>query len=60
MVVYRARVLGGTLRADDDCCDAKLIAPAEIPWELLAFRSSVSALHEWLRHKGLPPPPSFP
>jgi hypothetical protein len=49
-------VLGGTLQADDDCCDAKLVAPAEIPWEQLAFKSSVSALHDWLRHKGLQPP----
>ena len=57
VVVYRARVLGGTLCADDDCCDAKLVAPAEIPWDQLAFKSSVSALHDWLRHKGLPAPP---
>jgi ADP-ribose pyrophosphatase YjhB (NUDIX family) len=56
VVVYRARVLGGTLKADDDCCDAKLVAPAEIPWDQLAFKSSVSALHDWLRHKGLPMP----
>lgn len=56
VVVYRAQVLGGTLHADDDCCDAKLVSPAEIPWDLLAFKSSVSALREWLRRKGVPPP----
>jgi ADP-ribose pyrophosphatase YjhB (NUDIX family) len=57
VVVYRAVVTGGTLRADDDVCDARMIAPAEIPWEQLAFKSSFSALSDWLRAKGLPAPP---
>lgn len=56
VVVYRARVLGGTLRADDDVCDARMVAPAEIPWEQLAFTSSHAALRDWLSAKGLPPP----
>ena len=56
VVVYRAKVLGGSLCADDDCCDARLIAPAEIPWEKLAFASSHAALRDWLQAKGLPPP----
>ena len=56
VVVYRARVLGGTLHADDDVCDARMVAPAEIPWEQLAFTSSHAALRDWLRAKGLPPP----
>lgn len=55
VVVYRARVLGGVLHADDDVCDARMITPAEIPWEQLAFKSSFSAIRDWLRHKGLPP-----
>ena len=56
VVVYRARVTGGTLRADTDCSDARLITPVEIPWEKLAFASSHSALRDWLRVKGLPRP----
>jgi ADP-ribose pyrophosphatase YjhB (NUDIX family) len=56
VIVYRAKVLGGRLCASDDCCDAKLIGPTEIPWEKLAFASSHSALRDWLRAKGLPPP----
>jgi ADP-ribose pyrophosphatase YjhB (NUDIX family) len=56
VVVYRARVLGGTLQADDDCCDAKFVSPQEIPWDRLAFKSSVSALREWLRLKGISHP----
>jgi ADP-ribose pyrophosphatase YjhB (NUDIX family) len=53
VVVYRARVLGGTLKADDDCVDARMSTPAEIPWEQLAFKSSISAIQDWLKHKGL-------
>lgn len=52
VVVYRARVVGGTLRADDDCCDAKMIAPGEIPWDQLAFKSSHAAFRDWLRLRG--------
>jgi 8-oxo-dGTP diphosphatase len=53
VVVYRARVLGGTLKADDDCVDARMIAQPEIPWDQLAFKSSISAIQDWLKHKGL-------
>lgn len=56
VVVYRAEVLGGTLRPDTDVCDAKWIAPTEIPWEQLAFKSSVAAFRDWLGAKGLKPP----
>jgi ADP-ribose pyrophosphatase YjhB (NUDIX family) len=58
VVVYRARVTGGSLRAADDVCDARWIAPTEIPWEKLAFKSSVSAFRDWLRLKGIDPPPA--
>jgi ADP-ribose pyrophosphatase YjhB (NUDIX family) len=49
VVVYRALVTGGTLHADTDCSDARLITPAEIPWDQLAFLSSHSALRDWLK-----------
>jgi ADP-ribose pyrophosphatase YjhB (NUDIX family) len=49
VVVYRAVVTGGTLKADDDCCDAKMIGADEIPWERLAFTSSHAAITDWLR-----------
>ena len=48
----RAAVTGGSLRADDDCCDAKMVAPGEIPWDQLAFLSSHAAIKDWLRLKG--------
>jgi len=57
VVVYRARAVGGSLKADDDCCDAKWITASEIPWDQLAFQSSTAAFRDWLRSKGLPAPP---
>ena len=54
VVVYRATVLGGTLRPDDDVSDVRMITPAEIPWKDLAFESSTSAFRDWLRFKGFP------
>jgi ADP-ribose pyrophosphatase YjhB (NUDIX family) len=56
VVVYHARVRGGTLQAADDCCEARMIGPSEVPWDLLAFQSSHSAVRDWLRRKGLPAP----
>jgi len=48
IVVYRARVTGGTLTpcAENDLLEWR--APAEIPWETLAFDSTREALREWV------------
>ena len=48
IVAFRGRVTGGALRAGDDATDARIVAPAEIPWNDLAFRSSHAALRDWL------------
>lgn len=56
VVVYHATVTGGTLQADDDVSEVRLITPEEIPWEHLAFKSSVAAIRDWLRYKGIDPP----
>lgn len=53
VVVYRAKILSGTLKADDDCSDAKMVGPKEIPWDQLAFKSSISAMQDWLKFKGI-------
>lgn len=55
VVVYQARVVGGTLHPEDDAGDALWVAPSEIPWDRLAFRSSEAALRDWLRLKALRP-----
>ena len=48
IVVYAASVLGGELCSDDECLEAKLFTPDEIPWESLAFRSTHEALRDYL------------
>lgn len=57
VIVYLSRVTGGTLCAADDVSDARWVPPAEIAWGDLAFRSSTGALRDWLRRKGIDPPP---
>ena len=55
IIVYRARVTGGTLTpcAENDLLEWR--APAEIPWATLAFDSTREALREWVAARGLTP-----
>jgi len=55
IVVYRAAVTGGTLRA---CAENDMLewrSPAEIPWDALAFPSTREALREWVARRGETP-----
>jgi 8-oxo-dGTP diphosphatase len=47
IIVYAASVIGGTLCADDECLEARLFSPDEIPWAELAFRSTTAALKDY-------------
>ena len=48
IIVYAAQVIGGELDACDECLEAVAFAPADIPWDELAFRSTREALQEYL------------
>ena len=48
IVVYEARVLGGTLTLCHENDRLEWVAPVEIPWEELAFPSTVAALRDYL------------
>lgn len=48
IVVYAASVVGGDLCTDEECLEARLFSPDEIPWRELAFRSTHDALQEYL------------
>jgi ADP-ribose pyrophosphatase YjhB (NUDIX family) len=48
VIVYAARVTGGELCTDEECLEAGLFAPGEIPWDRLAFHSTNQALREYL------------
>ena len=48
VIVYAARVVGGELCSDEECLEARLFDPAEIPWDRLAFDSTTKALRQYL------------
>lgn len=48
VIVYAARAVGGELCTDDECLEARLFTPDEIPWESLAFHSTREALRDYL------------
>jgi len=48
IVVYAATALTGELCSDDECLEARLFSPSEIPWDALAFRSTGDALRDYL------------
>lgn len=48
IIVYTATALAGDLCNDDECLEARLFRPDEIPWDALAFRSTGEALRDYL------------
>lgn len=48
IVVYAATAIGGQLCADEECLEARLFTPDDIPWGELAFESTKAALQEYL------------
>lgn len=48
IVVYRARVVGGTLQPSHETQEVAWVVPPQIPWGELAFPSTREALHDFL------------
>ena len=48
IIVYAATALGGELCSDEECLEARVFSPREIPWKELAFRSTEEALRDHL------------
>lgn len=48
IIVYAATMTGGCLACDDEGLEAQFFDPGELPWDELAFRSTVEALREFL------------
>jgi ADP-ribose pyrophosphatase YjhB (NUDIX family) len=48
IVVYAATALGGELAMDDEGLEVAEFAPAAIPWDNLAFRSTAEGLRDFL------------
>jgi ADP-ribose pyrophosphatase YjhB (NUDIX family) len=55
IIVYTARVLGGTLTACAENDRLEWLTPDEIPWNDLAFPSTREALREWAGSRGYTP-----
>jgi 8-oxo-dGTP diphosphatase len=55
IIVYTARVTGGTLTPCEENDQLEWLAPDEIPWAALAFDSTREALREWVAGRGLTP-----
>jgi ADP-ribose pyrophosphatase YjhB (NUDIX family) len=51
VVAYTGEVTGGALKMDEESLAIRSFPPAEIPWDHLAFPSTVQALRDYL---GLP------
>jgi len=49
VIVYAAEVVGGELKACDECVEVRRFAPEAIPWDELAFPSTRAALRDYLR-----------
>ena len=49
VVVYAADVIGGELKACDECDEVKAFRPESLPWDELAFESTRAALKDYLR-----------
>jgi ADP-ribose pyrophosphatase YjhB (NUDIX family) len=48
IIVYAATAVGGHLRTDEECLEARLFTADEIPWDELAFPSTHDALRDYL------------
>jgi ADP-ribose pyrophosphatase YjhB (NUDIX family) len=55
IIVYRARVVDGTLTPCEENDLLEWRAPSEIQWETLAFPSTRAALREWVAARGVMP-----
>ena len=49
VIVYAADVVGGALKACDECQEVRTFPPEAVPWAELAFPSTRAALKDYLR-----------
>jgi hypothetical protein len=51
IVVYEATVIGGTLTLCHENDRLEWVTPAEVPWDELAFPSTVAAVRDFLARR---------
>ena len=47
-IAFEARIVGGKPTATRESLETRPFAPADIPWDEIAFETSVRALHDWV------------
>jgi ADP-ribose pyrophosphatase YjhB (NUDIX family) len=57
VIVHAGKLVGGELRAADECLEVRSFASDDIPWEDLAFSSVRDALRDYLRRNKRKRPP---
>ena len=57
-IAFEARVIGGAAIATPEALEVRTFAPEEIPWDEIAFKTTIWALRDWfaLRRPDLVPP----
>lgn len=60
-MMFEARVVGGAPRVTPEALEVRAFAPAEIPWDEIAFKTSWYAIRDWVarRHPDAPLPDTF-
>ena len=48
VLVYAGRMTGGELCTDEECLEARLFTPDDLPWDKLAFDSTSRGLRDYL------------
>jgi len=48
VIVYAGRMIGGELCTDEECLEARLFKPDDLPWDKLAFDSTTKGLRDYL------------
>lgn len=48
IIVYAASIVGGSLCHDEECLEARLFTPVDLPWNELAFRSTREGLRDYI------------
>jgi ADP-ribose pyrophosphatase YjhB (NUDIX family) len=48
VVAFEARIVGGTALTTHESLETRPFAPDQIPWDRIAFETSIRALHDWV------------
>ena len=47
VLVYAGRMIGGELCTDEECLEARLFKPDDLPWDAMAFDSTTRGLRDY-------------